>query len=426
MRTGAMDSSSDRSRAVLYDERTAMTTNAIDLPTIARRIRTAWDRTQASHDAWVEATLELMEALSDGRRAFPADREFSIWLAEQELDFIGHQDRAALLQMAQHRDLTRAKLEETERISYQLIWKNDIAPRITNVSKADATLPPIAEPTESPAETPISARTPVPPSPPAVEEPEVSIPGSFAGRPRAQELAAIYTHHITRKVLVPLLGRRIGGKDVWDLMLWSVDHGFLTGYKVSVKEPSLRLLFPMASFKYAARYNLEKAEDRRQIRERICPAALAHREEILAHPEDFAKIVHDHWAQAERTVADQRKATKLAEAIKVLPHSEQEVVIFGQYMWPKNGQGRDYTYAQLCAASWAIRDWLTWIRPDESPKSKAIIIRLMIRWFADYLNQREPHGDIRTIFTLMQQITFYFEQQPDAECRYAISPKGTE
>jgi hypothetical protein len=48
---------------------------------------------------------------------FNADRDFSVWLAENELDDIKKDERAALIGMAGNIERARRVLEETERTS---------------------------------------------------------------------------------------------------------------------------------------------------------------------------------------------------------------------------------------------------------------------------------------------------------------------
>ena len=83
-----------------------MTDNIIQMPTpmnvLADRIRGAPASVQRGHIETIEGTLELAVALKEARDRFTDNRQFSIWLAENELDaeFIGHNNRAALINMA--------------------------------------------------------------------------------------------------------------------------------------------------------------------------------------------------------------------------------------------------------------------------------------------------------------------------------------
>ena len=80
--------------------------NIVNLPTpmnvLADRIRGALASVQRGHIETIEGMLELAVALKEARDCFSDNRQFSIWLAENELDaeFIGHNNRAALINMA--------------------------------------------------------------------------------------------------------------------------------------------------------------------------------------------------------------------------------------------------------------------------------------------------------------------------------------
>ncbi len=102
-----------------------------DLADIASRIRAAFDRTQASRDEWINATLDLAEALAEGRAHFPADREFGHWLTDQQLNLIGPNDRAALISIG--RNLPSARkillLTETQSRSWRAIAEQSALPK---------------------------------------------------------------------------------------------------------------------------------------------------------------------------------------------------------------------------------------------------------------------------------------------------------
>ena len=129
-----------------------MTDNIINMPTpmnvLAEKIRAAYARTEHGKREWVEGTIELAAAFADARSRFPAHQQFRHWIADAELDFINHQDRAALISMADDLDLARIVLEETERTSWQHIWDQEMKARFTHVSKT--TLEPTLIPNPQP------------------------------------------------------------------------------------------------------------------------------------------------------------------------------------------------------------------------------------------------------------------------------------
>jgi hypothetical protein len=108
------------------------------LTILAERIARAWARVAGVKEQWVEGTLELAVAITDARDRFPSDRQFAQWLAENELDNFSRDDRAALIQMARHLDVARIVLQETQRTSYQWIWREEIEPRCRHVTKPEA------------------------------------------------------------------------------------------------------------------------------------------------------------------------------------------------------------------------------------------------------------------------------------------------
>jgi hypothetical protein len=102
------------------------------LDRLAVRIKTDIDRCEHSREDWVEATLDLAEALAEAREHFVADRAFGQWIDENQL-LISHQNRAALIAFGQ--DVERAKLilGQTESRSLELIYRKEF--RITSARK---------------------------------------------------------------------------------------------------------------------------------------------------------------------------------------------------------------------------------------------------------------------------------------------------
>jgi DNA-directed RNA polymerase specialized sigma24 family protein len=88
------------------------------------RIRSAWDRTKQGRKDWIEGTLELAQALAEARERH-GNKEFSQWLDENGFAALDKNDRAALIGMAEDPEASRAMLEKSERLSWQLIWKNE-------------------------------------------------------------------------------------------------------------------------------------------------------------------------------------------------------------------------------------------------------------------------------------------------------------
>src|SRR5262245_14300904 len=118
-----------------------MIDNIIQMPTpmnvLADRIRNALERAERSRIEWIEATLDLATTLKEARDRFPSNEAFAHWLVDSKLDadIIGHQTRAALINMAADLALARIVLQKTKRNSWQLIWQEEMKPRLTSASK---------------------------------------------------------------------------------------------------------------------------------------------------------------------------------------------------------------------------------------------------------------------------------------------------
>jgi hypothetical protein len=95
----------------------------------------------------IEGTLELAKILLDLRLRFPADREFGERLTKNGYgeNRISRQDRAALINMAEHPDLAREVLEQTHRQSYRLIWEEEIQPELEKRRLPSAGQPALSE-----------------------------------------------------------------------------------------------------------------------------------------------------------------------------------------------------------------------------------------------------------------------------------------
>lgn len=170
------------------------TDNIINLPTpmnvLADRIRAAYGRTEQGRHEWIEGTLELAAALAEARTRFKADRQFAVWLAENDLDQLGENDRAALIKMAQEPTLLRDILtEQADQLHPDTILRKSID-RFGNIPKPDLPSPNpektslIPEPETKPA-----AET----TPRAAQTKPVSKQSPLFGLPRAEEVAACFT-----------------------------------------------------------------------------------------------------------------------------------------------------------------------------------------------------------------------------------------
>jgi|SRR5262245_8516600 len=112
-----------------------VTTLPTPMKTLADRYRDAYQRSEQSHAEWIVAVLDMAETLHEARQRFNNNRAFSIWIAENELDFHSQNDRAALINMHAHRAITERVLQETTRTSLRYIWLEEIEPIVHYVVK---------------------------------------------------------------------------------------------------------------------------------------------------------------------------------------------------------------------------------------------------------------------------------------------------
>jgi hypothetical protein len=55
---------------------------------------------------------------------------------------------------------------------------------------------------------------------------------------------------------------------------------------------------------------------------------------------------------------------------------QPEIIMFGTRLWPP-AAGARYDRDQLLAAVNFYRDFSTWARPDETPRARAVMLRLL-------------------------------------------------
>src|SRR5262245_9713683 len=81
------------------------------------KIQDALQQEAEGHKLWVDGTLELITILDDARERLGSDQAFGTWLTDNGYgeDRLTRHDRAALLNMSEHPDLTREVLNQTHR-----------------------------------------------------------------------------------------------------------------------------------------------------------------------------------------------------------------------------------------------------------------------------------------------------------------------
>jgi hypothetical protein len=401
--------------------------NVIDMPTplsiLAERIKAAYGRTVGGRNEWAGGILELAATLDEARTRFQSDIDFGVWLVQNELDWLGKDDRAALLGMAKDLDLTRIVLEETKRASLRMIWGEEVKPRLHELAKADAvateftnTVPPdeIYEASEKKA----SKQPPIRPTSP------------FYGKPRGEEVYSTFLNKDARYIVGKAISGR-GGAEIYDMMLQALDWGFLQPNQNGFGMPNLRMLFSLGSKSFCRRFDLTNPKQRTKVRDEIFPAMIINREAILASPDSLEKILDAGKRRVAQEARDALDEARLAEARGKMGPGEQEIIMYGQRFWPviDNRMGV-YDYATLCLAIWHFQDQLRWVsmsRAGETVASQVIMLRLGTKW----LYQLATHGELgdktrqrlKMFCTVIGTLADEYANNPRGECRPPVTPK---
>jgi hypothetical protein len=398
-----------------------------EMPALAAAIRHAYQRTEKGRSEWVEGTLELGARFADARAKFQNDNiAFGHWCVDEQLDFVTHQDRAALIKMAEHADIARRTLLETRSWSWQLIWAEEIKPGLTNASKTEQESKNRAKPSLEVVKTTSADSEKID----SGHERRTALPRMRVAVPGSEDIIGLFQNKDSRTKINQILGNR-GGKDLVALMREVRDTGFLQEHNASITRPSLRLLFPDASVRYANKFDLLKPADRKTVREQILPAVVAHRERLLADPGSIEQIVDEYWkAKREAELAARREAV-LTQKLGQMAENERETIMFGEMLWPRLDERRGiYDYNQLRSAIYIFREFQT-LADGQSPGSTRIYAKQLMRWFDNYINLfcKAPDGStpievagIRAITRLVRLLGDLFAANPDGECRYAPSP----
>jgi AraC-like DNA-binding protein len=112
------------------------------LETLAKEIHACLDRHIANRQEWIDNTIDLAVRLEEAKRetSRSSNNRFNEWLKENDLsDRPSPHDRAALIAMTADISLAREILEDSERWSWQHIWKEEMLVRFDHVSKTDQT-----------------------------------------------------------------------------------------------------------------------------------------------------------------------------------------------------------------------------------------------------------------------------------------------
>jgi hypothetical protein len=96
---------------------------------------------------------------------------------------------------------------------------------------------------------------------------------------------------------------------------------------------------------------------------------------------------------------------------------QPEIIMFGTRLWPPVA-GASYYRDQLLTAVNFYRDFSTWARPDETPRARAVMLRLLVRRFREYATRTwsVEQPKIQQVFELVHLIAGLLEGNPTGEC----------
>ena len=398
------------------------------LPNCASRIRRAFERTQHGRQEWIEGTVDLAQALSDARAEHESDRAFGHWLVDNELDDISKDDRAALLGMAGNIDLARAVLLETTRLSWRMIWIEEMADRFRSAAKPEP--PPAfpetcAEPTPTPPEQQPSdsdsaeSDQDIADHPPKPAAKNIDRRHSFYGLERGGEVASYYLSEAMRPRIAAAARNKKTGKKIWSLILKAIDEGLLTPNKVDSKQVNLGILFPRAPINFRQSRVLTKPAELDDVAERILPAALANKARIIAKPEHIEEIISAFERERVREVQATRYAERVEEAKSAMHVDEQEVIMFGHRYWPivdLKHPDLAYNYDEMRSAVWTFYECYRVMQTtnDRSPASCGARIRHMLKFLSGIAD--------RKAMALIWDLTRKLQAKPEGEIRLPPMP----
>jgi hypothetical protein len=241
--------------------------------------------------------------------------------------------------------------------------------------------------------------------------------------PRCEEISALYTSNT--KIVLNRVLETSAGKEIWELILTAFDQGFIRPSRASEKHHfSARMLFtdsPVRSELSAL--DLSKSEHRKRLREVILPAAIANREAILAAPARIMEIIEAHDRKTREAVEKKEQERQIAEAVSKMLPGHEEIITFGEHLWPANGNF--YDYDQVRAAVWYFREiegFLVGSSGPDSVTSCAIKIRQSIKWLWEYAYYRSDQKKMHTVLDLVDKITRLWERNPEGKCKWPSYP----
>jgi len=416
-----------------------------------------WRETAAN---WVAATLDLASQLWDARQDFGNDNnQFGAWLDENNIN-LSKDDRAALLGIGKNMEFAKPILEQTDRRSIQLIWRNDIKPLLQGTYPSvrtgnerqegsegglrSATTTPLtnendlssddeegergeseglsyrydnaqqkakaAEMTEKDSE---NQEIDLSPREEGSSSDEDTKTNKLLEFDQGAKVAAVFQSDRARLALQRLvrLGKKKfapGGKQLWAVVVELIDAGVLVSARGDYA--NLRLLFPDAQFSYARKFDLGKHRDRHYVCEVIVPAAIGNKARYLADPTSLETLVREQ----EKKMASQQH---MANADKtMLAPGEEKIVMFGECLWPRPPD-QFYSYKAVRSAVWVFLDWKNWGDQTATIGTQALNLRHFISEMEEFVrHEMEARMPFMEMSGVVKWLTRLWEKNPEARC----------
>jgi hypothetical protein len=98
-------------------------------------IQGALGLTQLGQEQWVDGTIKLAEAMYAARQMHHSDRAFGEWLEDNEVD-LSRDDRAALINLGRHSNITINEILGAETFSWRTLWQQHVRPKVPEDSQS--------------------------------------------------------------------------------------------------------------------------------------------------------------------------------------------------------------------------------------------------------------------------------------------------
>ena len=174
--------------------------------------------------------------------------------------------------------------------------------------------------------------------------------------------------------------------------------------------------------------DLTNAKTRELVKNVIMPAAVACREQILSEPQRAEEICNEYRRKRQEEKRSQAEQAKHTIALSKLPTNQQQIVAYGEILWPYDPNGvNDYDWDQVRAACWYFKNLQSAlsISTDNSQGSVALTIRTSIKFLLEYCSFRWKGLErVRDVIKLVKHITFLWDAHPEGRCNWPHFPIG--